>query len=282
MLRTLLSILLLTSAATASDPKPMIELKEPIGGMREGVKILGPALAAEQKVDAANPVIVTPGRFFAFTPLDGSPSYIAPNDSFRIYTVAKGGTYIGVKFDAPADAEPETYSWPNEKGPVYVLLARNRVGTHAVQLVKNGPTETGPVANGPAILVQIGVAPQPPPTPPKPPTPPEPQPPVVAGKLWGYVLVEETAVALATRGEVLRSVNTYCKANGLKWREVDQNAVDAFKKAPSDVAGYIADAQKLGVPRVYFIDINGNSLWEGKPGGTPKEWIDKLEQLRGK
>lgn len=137
-----------------SDPIPALEQK------LEGIKVLGPALA-EMRADA--PYEVSPGRFLALTSKDGLPCYIPESPAYRIYKVKPGSTFHGIKFDAPIGAEPEEYSWPNEKGNVYILWARNVDAVSSVQMLKNGPVDVGPVLNGKAIFIKTGKGPQPPP-----------------------------------------------------------------------------------------------------------------------
>lgn len=151
---------LLSFAALAMLSSPWLGAADPPAPT---IKVLGPALEQSPTV----PVVVLPGRFVPVAPTDGSPSYVAPNESFRLYKLPPGSAFVGVKFDAPPDAEPESYSWPDNKGTTYILLARNRVGVHRVQFVKNGPAESGPVENGAPFLIQIGTVPEPMP-PPKP------------------------------------------------------------------------------------------------------------------
>lgn len=116
---------------------------------------------------------------------------------------------------------------------------------------------------------------------PKPnPNPPDPKPNPNLGQIWGYVLIDESAEALATRGQWQIDVHTFCKANGLKWREADQNATNSKGEPPADIAKYMADAKTRGVARLYIVDINGKSFFEGQAGSSA-EVIAQLKKFGG-
>lgn len=248
------SILLLALATTAfaADPAP-------------GIKVLGPVIDKTPPPAPGVPVVM-PGRFFPFTPADGSPSYVAPNDSWRIYKIAPNASWTGVKWDAPADAEPEAYSWPEEKGPVYVLLARNRVGQHKVQLVKNGAPDVGPVENGAPIVIQIGKVPDPMPpvpTPPAPvPVPPAPVPPTPVpvpapgAKLFAVVLMDRLnadpaqAQALGTK-----TFRDYLAAGGHELEIIDTGTTAGQKRAADYTP--ILTARGVSLPAFVLMDADG-------------------------
>lgn len=134
--------------------------------------VLGPTLTAPA-ADAAIPVQA--GRFIPVAPASGLPIYLAEDRAYRVYRIEKGSSFTGVKWDAPADAEPEAYSWPDAKGPVYVILARGYTGTYSLQAIKNGKTPADPPEkDGAAIRIQILKGPKPPPVDPVDPTPTDP------------------------------------------------------------------------------------------------------------
>ncbi len=233
-------VLALAAQAFCADPPP------------PSIRILGPALEQSPTV----PVTVLPGRFIPVSPTDGAPSYVAPTEAYRLYRVPPGSSYTGIKFDASPDAEPEAYSWPDSKSPVYVLLARNRVGQHKIQFVKNGPAEVGPVENGAPLLIQIGQVPTPmPPAPvppaPVPPTPPAPVPPApVPVSSFRVLFVYESADTIpAAQKNVIygKSVENYLNANctgGVAgWRRRDKDA--AGEADPTMAALWTAVKPKL-------------------------------------
>lgn len=150
--------------ARAADP--------PTGGF----KVLGPALTAP---GADKPVPVPSGRFVPIQPLSGKPIYLADDRAYRVYVVPPGSAFTGIKWDAPADAEPEPYSWPDAKTPVYVVLARGYLGTYKLQPIVNGDTaKDPPKPDGSPLTIEVVRGP-PGPTPPPPPPPPPPVDPVL-------------------------------------------------------------------------------------------------------
>ena len=134
--------------------------------------VLGPTLTAPA-ADAAIPVQA--GRFLPVAPASGLPIYLAEDRAYRVYRIEKGSSFTGVKWDAPKDSEPEAYSWPDAKGPVYVILARGYAGTYTIQPIRNGKTVADPPEkDGAAIRIQILKGPQPPPVDPVDPVDPTP------------------------------------------------------------------------------------------------------------
>jgi hypothetical protein len=211
--------------------------------------------------------VVSPGRFFAFQPADDSPSYIPSTDAYRVYRVKPGSVYIGVKFDAKADAEPEEYVWPDAKGPVYVLLARNVPGTHTIQLLKNGPADVGPVVNGmPFQLVISGKGPMPPPKP-DPVDPPAPKP--AGNKAW-VVVVEETSMRTPEQIRVLADLKYWQSLSSsgkhLGWRHYDKDSPDIVGK------GYFKGDS---LPVMMLIDKDGNEIYRGPLPSSTAE-IDRI------
>lgn len=94
-------------------------------------------------------------------------------------------------------------------------------------------------------------------TPPGPPSPkPEPRP--VA--LWGFVVVEETADAVAARGAMLSdsALAALVRSKGYRWRIVDQDVVGADGKPPADVSPCLNAAKGKVLPQAFAIDSRGN------------------------
>lgn len=274
-MRTLFLALALSSCA-AGEPPRLVASPAADG---PGARVLGPELKAESD-GPAKVYTVAPGRFLPLTPLGGAPCYIPASDAYRIYSLKPGDNFIGIKFDAPANAEPESYSWPKETGPVYILLARNKPSDHAIQLLKNGPPETGPVPNGSPINVKIGQGAIPPPDP-KPQPNPAPQP--FAGK-WRILIVEETADAANNRGAFLsdKELNDYIHAKcSSKPRIVDQDVKDATGKPPKDMVPWLNLAKGKRLPQLYVVADDGNILWQGDLPNTPAATLAVLKAIGG-
>jgi hypothetical protein len=103
--------------------------------------------------------------------------------------------------------------------------------------------------------VTAGQGPQPPP---KPTPTPDPAPTPVA--LWGFVIVEETADAVAARGALLAdpTLSALMKSKGYHWRIVDKDVVGADGKPPADVLPCLNAAKGKVLPHVVLIDTRGN------------------------
>jgi hypothetical protein len=229
--------------------------------------------------------VVSPGRFFAFQPADDSPSYIPSADAYRVYRVKPGSVYIGVKFDAKPDAEPEEYVWPDAKGPVYVLLARNVPGTHTIQLLKNGPPEVGPVVNGmPFQLVISGKGPQPPPKP-DPVDPPAPKPdgtsPFPGDGLKVLVVYEQSAPHSPEMNAILygKKSRDYLDAACGKgnYRIFDK---DVPLAGESELWKNVMTRPRKSVP--WLLVGNGKTGYEGKLPDTEAEFLDLIKKYEAK
>lgn len=132
---------------------------------------------------------------------------------------------------------------------------------YTVEAVATGRVELliVPVGGGVADVIRrtldvsVGPGPQPPPKP-----TPDPTPTPVA--LWGFVIVEETADAVAARGALLadHTLSTLMKSKGYHWRIVDKDVVGADGKPPADVLPCLNAAKGKVLPQVFLIDIKGN------------------------
>ncbi len=275
MLRSLIAILILASPAYVADPPapPPKPVKIPTpGGPVDGLIVLGPTLAPPTipptPPDATAGLSVAPGRFVPLTTADGSPSYFAASPAYRLYKIAPGGQYTGTKFDAADGAEPESYSWPDQKGPVYCLLARNVPGTYSVQAVRNGKPEDGPENNGqPVVITVTGARPPPvPPTPPVPPLPPEPPTPQPVTSFRVIFVHESGATLPAAQQSVMgaKSVRDYLNAKctpegGLPgWRQRDKDT-DGSKDQPTMAALWAAVKPKLTAIPCIVVELNGKA-----------------------
>lgn len=245
---TLLSLLIFAAGASPTDyvSPPAAPANSPGDG--PGVVVLGPNA---RTVEPPSSVLsVPPGRFFAFSPADGAPSYLAPSDAYRVYAIKPGGQYTGVRFDAPDGADPESYEWPDAKGPVYVFLARSKPGDYSIQLVKNGPEAVGPVANGKPVNVRIGQGAQPPP-PPQPNPDPNPKPSPTGETAWVVVLEETSQRTLSLTG-LMDEMRTKIPAQGHKYRSYDKDQGDLPK-------GYLKSADSL--PELIIVNLKGVELY---------------------
>jgi hypothetical protein len=129
-----------------------------------------------------------------------------------------------------------------------------------------------------------GPEPAPPtPTPPDPvPVPPEPPAPVAPQKLV-VVIVEETADAVATRGAFLsdKTLDSFMKAKGHKWRVIDRNVTGADGKPPADVVRFLDDAKAKALPMLYLVNPAGKTVYSGPAAKTAGELVDLLKKWGG-
>jgi hypothetical protein len=238
--------LLLSSSLYGADPP--------------AVHVLGPSLTAPA-ADAAIPLPA--GRFLAISPASGLPVYIADDRGYRCYLIKSGGQFTGIKWDAAADAEPEAYSWPEAKGPVYVILARGYVGTYTIQPVRNGKTAADPPErDGSALRIQILAAPRPPPTPDPPIDPPLP-----VTKSFRVIFVVESGVTLSavqTAVASAKAVRDYCTAKttpegGLAgWRQYDPQ-VNTTNEHPNMKALWAAVKPKMTTVPCLVVEKDGKA-----------------------
>jgi hypothetical protein len=100
-----------------------------------------------------------------------------------------------------------------------------------------------------------GPGPQPHPTP-----EPGPAPPPTA--LWGFIIVEETAEAVASRGTLLadQALASVIKSKGYHWRIIDAAVVGADGKPPADVVPALNAAKGKTYPQFFVVDAKGNLL----------------------
>lgn len=129
-----------------------------------------------------------------------------------------------------------------------------------------------------------GPSPTPDPPAPTPPTPPTPPPAPVAGPAKFVVVIEESATAAATRGELYsdKALIDYYAAQGIKARRVDKDVVDAAGKPPADVARFLDDAKGKPLPRVYLVGGDGKQLYAGNLHDDPADLLKLLQQHAGK
>jgi hypothetical protein len=126
--------------------------------------------------------------------------------------------------------------------------------------------------------VMVGV---PDPVPPTPPGPgPKPDPIVTPTALWGFVIVEETADAVAARGTLLADtmLSGLLKSKGWKWRVVDKDVVGADGNPPADVLPALNAAKGHGYPQVFLVDVKGNMVYQGDLPKTPADLVSLLKK----
>lgn len=146
-----------------------------------------------------------------------------------------------------------------------------------------------------AVELTVGGKPNPPPAPPAPPAPPDdgttpPQPPapdgqttpVTATKLY-MVIVEETANAVAERGQLLRdrTLAARVKAKGHKWRIVDQNIVGPDGKPPADVKPYLDLARGKGLPQIFLVTPAGKMIYQGNLPVAAPAFLQLIQKFGG-
>jgi hypothetical protein len=104
--------------------------------------------------------------------------------------------------------------------------------------------------------VTIGQGPAPPPNPGPDPTPN----PVTPSSLWGFVIIEDTADAVAARGSMISdpSLTALMKSKGYHWRIVDKDVIGSDGKPPADVLPCLNAAKGKTLPQVFLIDTKGN------------------------
>jgi hypothetical protein len=101
------------------------------------------------------------------------------------------------------------------------------------------------------LEVTVEDKPQPKPTPDPAPSP---------VNLWGFVIVEATAEAVAARGALLGdgALAAFMKSKSLHWRIVDKDVMGADGKPPADVLHCLNAARGKPLPQVLLIDTQGN------------------------
>lgn len=247
-----------------------------------GITVLGPVLTAPA-ADAAIPVQA--GRFVPVMPASGLPIYLADDRAYRVYVVKPGSFFTGIKWDAADGAEPEAYSWPDSKGPVYVIVARGYLGTYSLQPIKNGATAAdAPVKDGAPLKIQIisGKGPKPPPDPdPKPDDPPKPQP-VTSFRVFLVYESAQTQTQAQTNvlfGSKVESwLNDNCTGGKAGWRRRDK---DADGDADPTMAA-LWKAVKEKATTVPFAAVEVNGKVEIIPlESTPDAMVEKLKTYRG-
>ena len=114
------------------------------------------------------------------------------------------------------------------------------------------------------------------------PTPPPPRPLPTPTRCW-LVVVEETAEALANRGNYYadRNLRAYLSAKGWKQRLADKDVKDRDGKQPRDLAPYLAVAQNKVLPFFWLVDQDGTIRAEGPLPGTPTELLTVLRRVGG-
>lgn len=101
-------------------------------------------------------------------------------------------------------------------------------------------------------------------------------PPVVKGKLFGWVLIEETSQAGAWRGKALQDAITWSDANGVKHRTFDVSG-----PVPEDIKPYMDRARGKALPQVFLVTESGELLYGGDCPKTATGLPDLLKKYKG-
>jgi hypothetical protein len=161
-----------------------------------------------------------------------------------------GPVKIRGKFvDGAEKAECRVY-----KGKSVYTLEAVATGRVELLIVPCGGTASDVIRR--TIDVTTGQGPNPPPKP-----TPNPDPaPITPTALWGFVVVEETADAVAVRGAMLAepTLAKFVKSKGYHWRMVDKDVVGSDGKPPADVLPCLNAAKGKVLPQVFLIDSKGN------------------------
>ncbi|HEV3386579.1 MAG TPA: hypothetical protein VG097_17310, partial [Gemmata sp.] len=140
------------------------------------------------------------------------------------------------------------------KGKTIFTIEAIATGRVEVLIVPTGGTAADVIRR--TLDVTSGQGPVPPPNPTPNPTPT----PVIPTALWGFVVIEETADAVATRGAMISdpTLAALLKNKGYHWRIVDKDVVGADGNPPVDVLPCLNSAKGKTLPQLFLIDIKGN------------------------
>lgn len=114
-------------------------------------------------------------------------------------------------------------------------------------------------------------------------TPPKPDEVVwSAAKLW-IVIVEETGLAAAERGQLFTNAELVARITdkGHRYRIVDQDVIGADGKPPADIVKYLTEAKVAKLPRLFLVDGDGGVRFRGDAPKTAKDLIAILAKHGG-
>lgn len=145
-------------------------------------------------------------------------------------------------------------------GEQYLWFAGQKTGRHflAVVIVRDGQAVVA------SLAVEVGgEAPKPDPPPP----PPD-------EELWGAVLIEESSERSWKLAAILTSkkLETYLADAGLGWSVGDPDAKS------ENLAPYIADAKKRGLPTLFIMGVKGHEFYAGDVPETPEAVIALIKK----
>lgn len=224
------------------------------------VLVVSPASAADPpgiRLPEEQPESLPPK---AVTKLKAGEVYALDSDTPVVVVVSPEGLVSVTEETGPAKinavfAGNTKRTWRTYKGQQVFTLEAVQSGTVELLVIPVGSKRSSDVLRR-VIQVEAGDGPRPPPDDGKP------KPPVV-GKLFGFVLIEETSQAWPTRGEAIAAASKWADANGVKRRVADKDVKDAAGNTPADIAPYIARAAGKTLPRLTLITETGGILWEG-------------------
>lgn len=272
MFRLLLTLFLAAPTYAADPPKP--DLRLPV--LRATTSPAPPAGSAWD---------LSAGKTYAF---DSDSAYLLRAVPEGLVTIAKteGPLAVSAVFvDGPGTRERRKF---DGKYVVEVEPVPTKKGRVTLVLVKTGAAVDADVVLVP-IDVNGGEGAQPPPLPPVINDKPVP---VIIGKAWGWVLVEETAKGFPNRGPILAAAVPWTESKNVKHRVIDKDVLDANGKIPADAIPYLVSvgaivrnadgtytkqAPTKPLPHLFIVTDQGGVYWEGDaPTAGPAAFTGKL------
>jgi len=133
-----------------------------------------------------------------------------------------------------------------------------------------------------SLYLVMPASPQPQPNPnPNPNPQPDPQPkPTPVGPLR-LIWIEETSERTPEHAALIadKELRDLLYKAGWLLRIADADVVDENGKPPTDLANYLAEAKKLGLPRLFIVDKNGVEVYNGAVPATKEAFLQLLKQF---
>lgn len=189
-----------------------------------------------------------------------------------IAEAAMGGPFVEQQnFPVPlADGTAGTaMALASDQGQVLIVAAPTTPPTISLYLVTPASPHPQP-------------QPQPNPNPnPNPNPQPEPQPkPTPVGPL-SLIWIEETSERTPEHAILIadKELRDLLYKAGWLLRIADVDVVDENGKPPADLFNYLAEAKKLGLPRLFIVDKNGVEVYNGAVPATKEAFLQLLKQF---
>lgn len=201
---------------------------------------------------------VESGRFVPLNDVSGKPTLLLGNEAglLTIYPIKAGEAVFGIRYDEPPGTKTKRYTFPT--GATQIAVAGDTGGIASLVAVNNGKALTDPpVVAGQLTIEVTGARPPPDPIPNPTPTP-------VKGKLFSYIVVEETGTTWSDRGATIATAAAWADANDIKRRWVDQDVKDVTGNPPKDMVPWLNRAKGKKLPMVYLVTAKGEILFEGE------------------